>query len=200
MVERLRGARAPGCDRADVPRPRPQPAPPFLAAPHEGAPLPRDPRFEAADPHPARSRAARPLPLHAGQGPGATRSNGRRAGGIDRAATRQPPRRPAANRRSRSICSLRVFADYERAKTRAGRIDFDDMLIDDGRTSSRTTPRRPRSSGRGSAGSASTSTRTRTPSRSGCSELWAGDRADVCVVGDEDQTIYTFTGATPRPT
>ena len=27
-------------------------------------------------------------------------------------------------------------------------------------------------------------------------ELWLGDRDDLCVVGDEDQTIYTFTGAT----
>ncbi|MEI6363731.1 MAG: ATP-dependent DNA helicase UvrD2 [Actinomycetes bacterium] len=29
-------------------------------------------------------------------------------------------------------------------------------------------------------------------------ELWLGDRDDVCVVGDPHQTIYTFTGATPR--
>ena len=29
-------------------------------------------------------------------------------------------------------------------------------------------------------------------------ELWLGDRRDLCVVGDEDQTIYTFTGATSR--
>jgi DNA helicase-2/ATP-dependent DNA helicase PcrA len=29
-------------------------------------------------------------------------------------------------------------------------------------------------------------------------ELWLGDGRDVCVVGDEDQTIYTFTGATSR--
>ena len=29
-------------------------------------------------------------------------------------------------------------------------------------------------------------------------ELWLGDRQDVCVVGDPSQTIYTFTGATPR--
>ena len=31
-------------------------------------------------------------------------------------------------------------------------------------------------------------------------ELWAGGRPDVCVVGDEDQTIYTFTGATSSTT
>ncbi len=28
-------------------------------------------------------------------------------------------------------------------------------------------------------------------------DLWLGDRDDVCVVGDANQTIYTFTGATP---
>ena len=27
--------------------------------------------------------------------------------------------------------------------------------------------------------------------------LWLGERDDVCVVGDANQTIYTFTGATP---
>ncbi|GAA1886572.1 ATP-dependent DNA helicase UvrD2 [Lapillicoccus jejuensis] len=29
-------------------------------------------------------------------------------------------------------------------------------------------------------------------------ELWVGERSDVCVVGDPAQTIYSFTGATPR--
>lgn len=29
-------------------------------------------------------------------------------------------------------------------------------------------------------------------------DLWLGERDDVCVVGDPSQTIYTFTGATPR--
>lgn len=29
-------------------------------------------------------------------------------------------------------------------------------------------------------------------------ELWLGERDDLCVVGDASQTIYTFTGATPR--
>jgi DNA helicase-2/ATP-dependent DNA helicase PcrA len=29
-------------------------------------------------------------------------------------------------------------------------------------------------------------------------DLWVGERDDVCVVGDPDQTIYSFTGATPQ--
>ncbi|MFV0373830.1 ATP-dependent helicase [Microbacterium sp.] len=29
-------------------------------------------------------------------------------------------------------------------------------------------------------------------------ELWRGDRADVCVVGDVSQTVYSFAGADPR--
>ncbi len=29
-------------------------------------------------------------------------------------------------------------------------------------------------------------------------DLWVGDRQDLCVVGDPAQTIYSFTGATPR--
>ncbi len=29
-------------------------------------------------------------------------------------------------------------------------------------------------------------------------DLWLGDRSEVCVVGDVSQTIYSFTGATPR--
>ncbi|GAA4416477.1 ATP-dependent DNA helicase UvrD2 [Georgenia halophila] len=29
-------------------------------------------------------------------------------------------------------------------------------------------------------------------------ELWLGDRRELCVVGDVSQTIYSFTGATPR--
>ena len=46
------------------------------------------------------------------------------------------------------------------------------------------------------AGSRSTSTRTRTRSSRRCSMPGSGGREDLAVVGDEDQTIYTFTGAT----
>ena len=29
-------------------------------------------------------------------------------------------------------------------------------------------------------------------------DLWLGDRNDLCVVGDANQTIYSFAGATPE--
>ena len=37
-----------------------------------------------------------------------------------------------------------------------------------------------------------------TPLQARLLELWLGERRDLCVVGDEDQTIYTFAGATPE--
>jgi len=88
----------------------------------------------------------------------------------------------------------RVYADYERAKARAGRIDFEDML---GATVEllETDP----------AAAAIVRSRKRwfsvdeyqdtNPLQERLLALWAGDSRDVCVVGDEDQTIYSFTGA-----
>jgi DNA helicase-2/ATP-dependent DNA helicase PcrA len=89
---------------------------------------------------------------------------------------------------------VRAFADYERAKTRAGRIDFEDML---GATIEllETDPE----------AAAVVRARKRwfsvdeyqdtNPLQEHLLRLWAGDSRDVCVVGDEDQTIYSFTGA-----
>jgi DNA helicase-2/ATP-dependent DNA helicase PcrA len=37
-----------------------------------------------------------------------------------------------------------------------------------------------------------------TPLQARLLELWVGDRRDICVVGDEEQTIYSFAGATPE--
>jgi DNA helicase-2/ATP-dependent DNA helicase PcrA len=90
---------------------------------------------------------------------------------------------------------VRVFADYERAKTRAGRLDFDDMLIGTVELLE------------GDAEAAEiVRSRKRwfsvdeyqdtNPLQERLLELWLGKRRDLCVVGDEDQTIYTFTGAT----
>jgi ATP-dependent DNA helicase UvrD/PcrA len=92
---------------------------------------------------------------------------------------------------------VRLFRDYERAKQRRGLIDFDDIL---GLTVEML---------EGDAEAAAT-VRSRyawftvdeyqdtTPLQARLLELWLGDRRDLCVVGDEDQTIYTFAGATPE--
>jgi DNA helicase II / ATP-dependent DNA helicase PcrA len=89
----------------------------------------------------------------------------------------------------------RVYADYERAKDRANRIDFDDMLtrtvdlLETDAAAARTVRARKR-------WFCVDEYQDTNPLQQRLLELWAGDHDDVCVVGDEDQTIYTFTGAT----
>ncbi len=89
----------------------------------------------------------------------------------------------------------RVFADYERAKTRAGRIDFDDLLAEtialletDADAAGIVRARKTWFS--------VDEYQDTNPHQERLLELWAGEHDDICVVGDEDQTIYTFTGAT----
>src|SRR4051794_14234253 len=90
---------------------------------------------------------------------------------------------------------VRTFEGYERAKTRAGRIDFDDLLVEtvslleDDATAADTVRGRKR-------WFSVDEYQDTNPLQQRLLELWLGDRPDVCVVGDVDQTIYTFTGAT----
>ncbi len=91
---------------------------------------------------------------------------------------------------------VRLWAAYEREKDRAGRLDFDDMLT-------RTVDLLE------SDASVAATVRARygwfsvdeyqdtNPLQERLLELWLGDRDDLCVVGDVDQAIYAFTGATP---
>ncbi len=91
----------------------------------------------------------------------------------------------------------RVYHDYERAKTEAALLDFEDMLVetvelleDD------------------AAAAALVRSRKRwfsvdeyqdtNPLAERLLELWLGESRDLAVVGDPDQTIYAFTGATPE--
>ncbi len=90
---------------------------------------------------------------------------------------------------------VRLFAGYERAKTRAGRIDFDDLLVEtidllEGDPDAAATIRARK------RWFSVDEYQDTNPNQQRLLELWLGDRQDVCVVGDEDQTIYTFTGAT----
>ena len=91
---------------------------------------------------------------------------------------------------------VRAYADYERSKARAGRIDFDDLLT--GTIDLLST---------NAEAAATIRARKRwfsvdefqdtSPLQDRLLALWAAESRDVCVVGDADQTIYTFAGASP---
>jgi DNA helicase-2/ATP-dependent DNA helicase PcrA len=89
----------------------------------------------------------------------------------------------------------RLFADYERAKARAGRIDFDDLLVEtiDLLEADADAAATVRARKRWFSVDEYQDTN---PNQQRLLELWLGERRDICVVGDADQTIYTFTGAT----
>ncbi len=88
-----------------------------------------------------------------------------------------------------------LYKRYESAKQRAGRIDFEDMLeltiglieADDGVAAE------VRDRYRWFSVDEYQDTN---PLQAALLDAWLGDRDDLAVVGDEDQTIYTFTGAT----
>jgi DNA helicase-2/ATP-dependent DNA helicase PcrA len=90
----------------------------------------------------------------------------------------------------------KLFAEYEQAKRRAGQIDFADLLLI-------------------MAGAleelpdVAEEVRSRyrhfvvdeyqdvSPLQQRLLDAWLGERSDLCVVGDANQTIYSFAGATP---
>ncbi len=90
-----------------------------------------------------------------------------------------------------------IFEGYERRKERTGRIDFEDMLG----LAVRLFDHHPY---------AAAEVRARhhaftvdeyqdvNPLQQALLDRWLGGRDDVCVVGDDYQTIYAFTGASPR--
>jgi DNA helicase-2/ATP-dependent DNA helicase PcrA len=93
--------------------------------------------------------------------------------------------------------ALRVFRGYEQRKREQGRIDFEDVL----ELTIRLFDERP---------DAVAEFRARYRAftvdeyqdvnllQQTLLERWLGDRDDLCVVGDDYQSIYSFTGATPR--
>jgi DNA helicase-2/ATP-dependent DNA helicase PcrA len=90
-----------------------------------------------------------------------------------------------------------IYQGYERRKERTGRIDFEDMLL----LGVQLLTEHP---------AAAAAVRERfhaftvdeyqdvNPLQQALLECWLGDRAEICVVGDDYQTIYSFTGASPR--
>jgi DNA helicase-2/ATP-dependent DNA helicase PcrA len=91
----------------------------------------------------------------------------------------------------------RVYADYERAKARSGQIDFDDMLVETVRLLETDEAAAALVRSRKTWFSVDEYQDTNLLAER-LLALWLGDSQDLAVVGDPDQTIYTFTGATPE--
>src|SRR5664280_136892 len=193
MAERLRALRQPGVTARTFHAHALSQLRHFWPAGHDGAPAPAilESKF------PIIGRIARALP-------GGYRFTPVKdlAGEIEWAKNRRIaaggyPAAAAAARREPPIpveLMARTFADYERSKARAGRIDFEDMLgatIDllenDAEAAAIVRARKRWFS--------VDEYQDTNPLQERLLTLWAGDRPDVCVVGDEDQTIYSFTGA-----
>jgi DNA helicase II / ATP-dependent DNA helicase PcrA len=105
------------------------------------------------------------------------------------AAGREPPRDAEV--------VARLYAGYEEAKRDGGVLDFDDLLL---LTAAMIEEH----------GWVATEMRSRyrhfvvdeyqdvNPLQQRLLDAWLGDRDSLCVVGDANQTIYSFTGASPR--
>jgi DNA helicase-2/ATP-dependent DNA helicase PcrA len=91
----------------------------------------------------------------------------------------------------------KVYAEYEQVKRRAGRLDFADLLlvmagaIEEFSDVAEEVRRRYRHFVVDEYQDVS-------PVQQRLLEAWLGGRNDLCVVGDANQTIYSFAGATPE--
>ena len=202
MVERLAGARTARGHGPHVPRPRAQPAPPLLAVAARRRAAARRSSIRSSR---SSCRSSAALPGHyrftPGQGPRRRDRVGEESATRRRttyeAAVTGAPGTPGREPPIPVDLFVRTFAGYERAKTRAGRIDFDDLLVEtvdlleNDAEAAETVRARKR-------WFSVDEYQDTNPLQQRLLELWLGDRPDVCVVGDEDQTIYTFTGATQR--
>jgi DNA helicase-2/ATP-dependent DNA helicase PcrA len=91
----------------------------------------------------------------------------------------------------------RLYRDYERAKARAGALDFEDLLeqaitlyTEDADAAALVRRRY--------AWFSVDEYQDTNPLQQAMLDAWLGDRRDIAVVGDPNQTIYSFTGATPE--
>jgi DNA helicase-2/ATP-dependent DNA helicase PcrA len=91
----------------------------------------------------------------------------------------------------------RVYADYEHQRERLGMIDFEDLLAETARAFRENPEHLARFQERVKAFTVDEYQDVNLLQQE-LLDTWAGDRDDICVVGDDYQSIYSFTGATPR--
>ena len=91
----------------------------------------------------------------------------------------------------------KLYAEYEQAKRRAGQIDFADLLLimTGAMDEFPEVAEQIRSQYRHFVVDEYQDV---SPLQQRLLDLWLGDRDDLCVVGDANQTIYSFAGATPE--
>jgi DNA helicase-2/ATP-dependent DNA helicase PcrA len=110
-----------------------------------------------------------------------------------------PARAAAANRETPTSPEMvaRIYTEYEQAKRRAGQVDFADLLLimsgaieeyDDVAAEVRSRYRH----------FVVDEYQDVSPLQQRMLDAWLGGREDICVVGDANQTIYSFAGATPE--
>jgi DNA helicase II / ATP-dependent DNA helicase PcrA len=90
----------------------------------------------------------------------------------------------------------RVYTGYERRKRSMGKLDFEDMLW----LAVRLFDERPAAAEEVRARFATFTVdeyQDVNPLQAALLDRWLGDREELCVVGDDYQTIYAFTGASP---
>ena len=195
MVERLRSLGLPGVTARTFHAHALSQLRFFWPLRHDGAPLPELLDSKA----PILGRLARQLPGHYRFTPAKDLADEVEWAKARRVTPRDYERQAAAGGREPPIpvdLFVRVFDGYEHAKARAGRIDFDDLLV--GTVDLLETD---------ADAAATVRARKRwfsvdeyqdtSPLQQRLLELWLGESLDLGVVGDEDQTIYSFTGASP---
>ena len=91
----------------------------------------------------------------------------------------------------------RVYEGYERRKQTMGRLDFEDMLGLNVRLLDEYPAAAEQVRGRFHAFTVD-EFQDVNPLQAALLDRWLGDRDDLCVVGDDYQTIYAFTGASPE--
>jgi DNA helicase II / ATP-dependent DNA helicase PcrA len=91
----------------------------------------------------------------------------------------------------------RVYADYERQRARLGMIDFEDLLAETARLFREAPDQLERFQERVRAFTVDEYQDVNLLQQE-LLDAWLGDRDDLCVVGDDYQSIYSFTGATPQ--
>ena len=121
-------------------------------------------------------------------------------GGARRAGRLRQPERGPPNRLPPFALDVvrQVFAAYEGVNAERGQLDFEDLLLLTAGAIETDARRSPSEVHERYRHFTVDEYQDVNPLQQRLLDAWLGDRDDLCVVGDPNQTIYSFTGASPR--